>query len=61
MLKEKWVAFFVTHHHGDHAQYYTALDTPPEHDEIVKTDKDIDILLDKREDFLDGVWNHISM
>ena len=30
--------------------------SPTEYDEIVKTDKDIDILLDKREEFLDGVW-----
>jgi iron-sulfur cluster insertion protein len=42
--------------HGDHAHYDITLDTPTEHDEIVKTDKEIDVLLDQREDFLDGVW-----
>lgn len=47
---------YVTIDHGDHAHYDVKLDTPTEHDEIVKTDKDVDILLDAREDFLDGVW-----
>src|SRR5690625_6981632 len=52
----KMVRVFVTQRHGDHAHYDWKLDTPTEHDEIVKTDKDIDVLLDSREDFLDGVW-----
>ncbi|PLR79278.1 heme biosynthesis protein HemY [Bacillus sp. V3-13] len=52
----KMIRVYVTLHHGDHAHFDLKLDTPTEHDEIVKTDKDIDILLDKREDFLDGVW-----
>lgn len=52
----KMIRVFVTLNHGDHAHYDLKLDTPTEHDEIVKTDKDIEILLDKREDFLDGVW-----
>lgn len=53
----KMIRVFVTHHHGDHAHYDLKLDLPTEHDEIVKTDKDINILLDKREeDLLDGVW-----
>ncbi|WP_409298683.1 iron-sulfur cluster assembly accessory protein [Peribacillus sp. SCS-26] len=46
----------VTEKHGTHAHYALTFDTPKEHDEIVKTDKDIDVLLDSREDFLDGVW-----
>jgi Fe-S cluster assembly iron-binding protein IscA len=46
----------VTENHGNHAHFDLMLDTPTEHDEIVKTDKDIDIILDTREDFLDGVW-----
>jgi iron-sulfur cluster insertion protein len=46
----------ITEMHGSHAHYDLVLDTQTEHDEIVKTDKDIDILLDKRENFLDGVW-----
>lgn len=52
----KMIRVFVTEIHGNHAHYDLRLDTPTEHDEIVKTDKDIDILLDSREDFLDGVW-----
>ena len=52
----KYLRVFVTHMHGDHAHYDFELDTPTEHDEIVKTDKGIDVLLDKREEFLDGVW-----
>jgi Fe-S cluster assembly iron-binding protein IscA len=47
---------YVSHMHGDHAHYELMLDTPTEHDEVVKTDKDIDIILDTREEFLDGVW-----
>lgn len=53
----KMIRVFVTGHHGDHAHYDFKLDTPTEHDEIVKTNKNIDVLLDKREaDLLDGVW-----
>lgn len=47
---------YVTQMHGDHAHYELMLDTPTEHDEVVKTDKDIDIVLDTREEMLDGVW-----
>ncbi|USK31808.1 iron-sulfur cluster assembly accessory protein [Bacillus sp. F19] len=52
----KMIRVVVTEMHGDHAHYDITLDTPTEHDEIVKTDKEIDVLLDQREDFLDGVW-----
>ncbi|MFB9757867.1 iron-sulfur cluster assembly accessory protein [Ectobacillus funiculus] len=52
----KMVRVYVTQLHGDHAHYDIKLDTPTEHDEIVKTDKDIDVLLDTRDEFLDGVW-----
>ncbi|MFF2501155.1 iron-sulfur cluster assembly accessory protein [Peribacillus frigoritolerans] len=52
----KMVRVYVTLDHGDHAHYEVKLDTPTDHDEIVKTDKGIDVLLDKREPFLDGVW-----
>ncbi|MBS4210229.1 iron-sulfur cluster assembly accessory protein [Bacillus sp. FJAT-50079] len=52
----KMVRVFITYMHGDHAHYDIKLDTPTEYDEIVKTDKGIDILLDTREEFLDGVW-----
>ncbi|WP_409305056.1 iron-sulfur cluster assembly accessory protein [Peribacillus sp. SCS-155] len=52
----KMVRVFITHMHGDHAHYDITLDTPKENDEIVHTDKGIDVLLDKNEEFLDGVW-----
>ena len=52
----KLIRVFVTQQHGDHAHYDLRLDEPTEHDEIVKTDKDIDILLDRRDDSLDGIW-----
>lgn len=46
----------ITHMHGDHAHYDLVLDTPKEHDEVVKTDKEINIIVDAREEYLDGVW-----
>ena len=52
----KMIRISIEYMHGDHAHYELGLDTPTEHDEIVKTDKDFDILLDQREEFLDGVW-----
>lgn len=53
----KMIRVFISEMHGDHAHYDLKFDTQTEHDEIVKTDKDIDILLDKQhEEFLDGVW-----
>ncbi|RDW20030.1 heme biosynthesis protein HemY [Oceanobacillus arenosus] len=52
----KMIRVYIEHMHGDHAHYGIKLDTPTEFDEIVKTDKDVDVLLDSREDYLDGVW-----
>ncbi len=52
----KMIRVFVTEKHGDHAHYELTLDTPTENDEIVKTDKGIDILLNRNDEFLDGVW-----
>lgn len=52
----KMIRIYISHMHGDHAHYGIAYDTPQENDEIVKTDKGIDILLDKNEEFLDGIW-----
>ena len=46
----------VTEKHGNHAHYALTFGTPTEHDEIVHTDKGVDVLLDTREEFLDGVW-----
>jgi Fe-S cluster assembly iron-binding protein IscA len=56
VAKGKMFRVIITQMHGDHAHYDLQLDTPTEHDEIVHTDKDIDIILDTREEFLDGVW-----
>ncbi|MFY4777031.1 iron-sulfur cluster assembly accessory protein [Metabacillus sp. RGM 3146] len=54
--ENKFVRVSVTHMHGDHAHYEIGLDTPSENDEIVETDKGIKVLLDKNQEFLDGVW-----
>ncbi|OZB96733.1 heme biosynthesis protein HemY [Paenibacillus sp. XY044] len=45
----------VTHAHGDHAHYGLDMDKAKDQDEIVSTDKEIDVLLDKNEPLLDGV------
>ncbi|MGY0693420.1 iron-sulfur cluster assembly accessory protein [Virgibacillus sp. FSP13] len=52
----KMIRVYVTHLHGDHAHYDIGLDTPTENDEVVKTDKDIDIILEKGNEYLDGIW-----
>lgn len=54
--KGQMLRVIVTEHHGDHAHYALTYGTPTEHDEIVHTDKEIDVLLDTREELLDGVW-----
>jgi Fe-S cluster assembly iron-binding protein IscA len=45
----------VTHAHGDHVHYGLELDDPKETDEVVMTDKGIEVLLDKNDPWLDGV------
>ncbi|MUK89232.1 iron-sulfur cluster assembly accessory protein [Ornithinibacillus sp. L9] len=52
----KMIRVFVTHIHGDHAHYDIELDTPTENDEVVHTDKDINIILEKGNEYLDGIW-----
>jgi Fe-S cluster assembly iron-binding protein IscA len=47
---------FVTSVHGDHAHYDLKLDTPTENDAVVKSDKDIDFILDKNDEYLDDIW-----
>jgi Fe-S cluster assembly iron-binding protein IscA len=47
---------YVTNIHGDHAHYDLMLDTPTENDVVVQSDKDIDIILEKDNEYLDGVW-----
>lgn len=53
--KGKKLRVLVTHEHGDHAHYGLDLDTPKENDVVVSTDKEIDVILDSRQAFLDGV------
>jgi Fe-S cluster assembly iron-binding protein IscA len=52
----KMIRVIITQNHGDHGHYDVILDTATENDEIVETDKGINVLLDKRENLLDGVW-----
>lgn len=51
----KMLRVYVTHSHGDHAHYGMGIDEPTEKDEVVATDKGIDIILEKGNEFLDGV------
>ncbi|GIP33801.1 iron-sulfur cluster assembly accessory protein [Paenibacillus sp. J2TS4] len=53
--KELKLRVVVTHQHGDHAHYGLDLDKPGENDEVVVTDKEIEVLLDRSEPMLDGV------
>lgn len=52
---DKKLRVYVTHKHGDHAHYGLDLDTHGEQDEVVVTDKGIEVLMDSREPLLDGV------
>jgi iron-sulfur cluster insertion protein len=54
--KDKLLRVYVTNQHGSHAHYAMMFDTQKEHDVVVHTDKGIDVLLDGREPFLDGVF-----
>lgn len=51
----KMLRVYVTHSHGDHAHYGMGIDTPTEKDEVVSTDKEIDVILEKGNEFLDGI------
>ncbi|QAY66439.1 iron-sulfur cluster assembly accessory protein [Paenibacillus protaetiae] len=51
----KKVRVYVTHAHGDHAHYGMAIDVPGEKDAVVSTDKDIDVILEEGNAFLDGI------
>lgn len=53
--KDKKIRVLVTHAHGDHAHYGLDLDTPKENDVVVSTDKEIDVILEAGQPFLDGV------
>lgn len=51
----KKLRVIITHAHGDHAHYGLDLDTPKENDEVVSTDKEIDVILESGQELLDGV------
>ncbi|MCS7462261.1 iron-sulfur cluster assembly accessory protein [Paenibacillus doosanensis] len=53
--KDLKLRVYITHSHGDHAHYGMSLDTPTDKDEVVSTDKNIDVILQKDEPLLDGV------
>lgn len=53
--KELRFRVFVAHAHGDHAHYGLGLDYPKDTDELVETAFGIPVLLEKGQDFLDGV------
>ncbi|GJM78577.1 iron-sulfur cluster assembly accessory protein [Paenibacillus timonensis] len=46
---------FITHSHGDHAHYGLDLAKPGDADQIVQTDKDIDVIVEGTDPLLDGV------
>lgn len=52
---DKKLRVIITHRHGDHAHYGLDLDVPTASDEVVATDKGIDVILARDESLLDGV------
>ena len=52
---DKKLRVLITHQHGDHAHYGLDLDQPGDKDEVVGTDKGIDVILARDEALLDGV------
>lgn len=52
----KMVRVFVTSQHGDHVHYGFRFDTPGENDTVVETNKGIPVILEKDNEWLDGVW-----
>ena len=53
--KDLKLRVYITHAHGDHAHYGLALDKPTEEDEVIETDKEIDVIVKKDEPLLDGI------
>ena len=51
----KLLRVYVTHSHGDHAHYGMRMDDAGDNDEIVATDKDISVVLEKDVELLDGI------
>jgi Fe-S cluster assembly iron-binding protein IscA len=52
---DKKLRVVITQSHGDHAHYGLDMDNPSEQDEVVSTDKGIDVILKRGEELLDGV------
>ncbi|MFJ5712919.1 iron-sulfur cluster assembly accessory protein [Neobacillus sp. NPDC093127] len=52
----KMFRVYVTSIHGDHAHYDLMLDTPTENDVVVKSDREIDFILDKNDENLNSIW-----
>ncbi|RUT38787.1 iron-sulfur cluster assembly accessory protein [Paenibacillus anaericanus] len=46
---------FITHAHGDHAHYGLDLTKPTDKDNVVSTDKEIDVIIDPNEPLLEGI------
>ncbi|WP_134686704.1 HesB/IscA family protein [Brevibacillus migulae] len=53
--KELKLRVYITHAHGNHAHYGLTLDKPTDEDVVVSTDKDIDVIMQKDQELLDGV------
>jgi Fe-S cluster assembly iron-binding protein IscA len=51
----KLLRIYVTHSHGDHAHYGMRMDDAGANDEVVETDKEITVVLEKGAELLDGV------
>ncbi|BBH19111.1 hypothetical protein Back11_04560 [Paenibacillus baekrokdamisoli] len=51
----KLLRVFVTHSHGDHAHYGMKMDESGANDEVIETDKEISVILEKGIELLDGV------
>lgn len=53
--KDLKLRVYITHAHSDHVHYGLALDKPTEEDEVIETDKEIDVIVKKDEPLLDGI------
>lgn len=53
--KELKLRLRITHSHGDHAHYGLDLAKPTDKDEVVMTDKQIEVIMAKDDTLLDGV------
>jgi Fe-S cluster assembly iron-binding protein IscA len=53
--KDLKLRVIISHSHGDHAHYGMDMDKLTEHDELVATDKGIEVIMAKDQPLLDGV------